>query len=109
MPAGRKIPMIDDKSEKHGTPWLRLLIAAGLIAVTLLIASQVELFNILKGGSLKERAGKPDVTSAAKNLVYFFLIPAISPDTGTMYFLNWAGFSLIGKWPPLPFCTPLAL
>jgi len=51
---------MEAKSEKRRKPWLRLLIAIGLIALILLIASQVGLFDILKGGSLKERVGRLD-------------------------------------------------
>jgi len=44
---------MEARSEKRKNPWLRLLIGAGLIVVLLLIASQVGLFDMLKGGSLK--------------------------------------------------------
>jgi len=39
---------------------MRLFIAAGLIVVVLLIASQVGLFDMLKGGSLKGRVERLD-------------------------------------------------
>ncbi len=48
------------QSEKRRKSWLRLLIAALLIALILLVASQVGLFDILKGGSLKERVERLD-------------------------------------------------
>jgi uncharacterized membrane protein YdjX (TVP38/TMEM64 family) len=51
---------MEAQSEKRRKPWLRLLVAAGLIAVILLIASQVGLFDMLKGGSLKERVERLD-------------------------------------------------
>ena len=51
---------MEPQSEKRRKPWLRLLVAAGLIAVILVIAIQVGLFDILKGGSLKERVERLD-------------------------------------------------
>jgi uncharacterized membrane protein YdjX (TVP38/TMEM64 family) len=52
--------MMDDKSEKRGKPWMRLLIGAGLIVILLLVAHQVGLFDLLKGGTLKERVERLD-------------------------------------------------
>lgn len=54
---GRKM---GQKSKERRNPWLRLFIAAGLIAVILLIASQVGLFDLLKGGTLRERVVRLD-------------------------------------------------
>ena len=51
---------MEPQSEKRRKPWLRLLVAAGLIAVILVIAIQVGLFDILKGGSLKEQVERLD-------------------------------------------------
>ena len=51
---------MEAQSEKRRKPWLRLLVAAGLIVVILVIASQVGLFDMLKGGSLKERVERLD-------------------------------------------------
>jgi uncharacterized membrane protein YdjX (TVP38/TMEM64 family) len=58
-----KIPIVDgmdDKIEKHGNSRLRLFIAAGLIAVILLIASQAGFFELLGGGTLRERVERLD-------------------------------------------------
>jgi uncharacterized membrane protein YdjX (TVP38/TMEM64 family) len=46
--------------KKRGKPWLRLLIGAGLIVVLLLVAYQGGLFDLLKGGTLKERVQRLD-------------------------------------------------
>jgi hypothetical protein len=42
LPAGRKIPMMDDKSEEHNTPWLRPLIAAVFFVLVSLIPGWVK-------------------------------------------------------------------
>jgi len=42
LPTVRKIPMMDDKNEKHGTPWLRLLIAAVFFVLVSLIPGWVK-------------------------------------------------------------------
>lgn len=47
-------------TRKSGGPWKRLLIAIALIAVVIFIAYQLGLFNLLKGGSLKERVERLD-------------------------------------------------
>jgi uncharacterized membrane protein YdjX (TVP38/TMEM64 family) len=52
--------MMEDKSEKLGKPWLRLLIGLGLIVILLLVAHQAGLFDLLKGGTLKERVERMD-------------------------------------------------
>ncbi|KPK87418.1 MAG: hypothetical protein AMJ94_17115 [Deltaproteobacteria bacterium SM23_61] len=49
-----------DKIEKHGNSWARLIIAAGLIAVILLIASQAGFIDLLGGGTLRERVERLD-------------------------------------------------
>jgi uncharacterized membrane protein YdjX (TVP38/TMEM64 family) len=51
---------MEAQREKRRKPWFRLLVAAGLIVVVLVIASQVGLFDMLKGGSLKERVERLD-------------------------------------------------
>ena len=48
------------REEKRRQAWTRLFIAAGLIAVILLIASQAGLFDLLKSGTLKERVLRLD-------------------------------------------------
>jgi uncharacterized membrane protein YdjX (TVP38/TMEM64 family) len=52
--------MADDKREKRGRPWLRLFVGVALIAVLLLLAHQAGLFDLLKGGTLKERVERLD-------------------------------------------------
>jgi len=49
-----------DGVKKKGTPWMRLLLVAAIIAAVALIANQLGLFDLLKGGSLKERVEKLD-------------------------------------------------
>jgi uncharacterized membrane protein YdjX (TVP38/TMEM64 family) len=51
---------MEEQREKRRQPWARLLIAMGLIAVLLLVAHQAGLFDMLKGGSLKERVERLD-------------------------------------------------
>ena len=45
---------------KKRNPWLRLLLAIAIIAGIALIANQLGLFDLLKGGSLKERVERLD-------------------------------------------------
>ena len=45
---------------KKGSPWLRLLLAAVILAGIALIVNQLGLFDMLKGGSLKERVERLD-------------------------------------------------
>jgi uncharacterized membrane protein YdjX (TVP38/TMEM64 family) len=52
--------MMDDKSEKRSKPWLRLIIGLGFIVGLLLVAHQAGLFDLLKGGTLKERVERLD-------------------------------------------------
>jgi uncharacterized membrane protein YdjX (TVP38/TMEM64 family) len=46
--------------QKKGKPWRRLLLAVVIIAGVALIANQLGLFDLLKGGSLKERVERLD-------------------------------------------------
>lgn len=46
--------------EKIRSPWRRLFIVFGLITLLVLVASQLGLFDILKGGTLKERVERLD-------------------------------------------------
>ena len=55
--------MVRGMETRKGTrskPWLRLLIGLGVIAVLLLVAHQAGLFDLLKGGTLKERVERLD-------------------------------------------------
>ena len=52
--------MMDDKSEKRSKPWLRLIIGLGVIVILLAVAHQAGLFDLLKGGTLKERVERLD-------------------------------------------------
>ena len=45
---------------RKGNSWLRLLLAVVIIAGVALIANQLGLFDMLKGGSLKERVERLD-------------------------------------------------
>lgn len=47
-------------ARKKGNPWRRLLLAIVIIAGVALIANQLGLFDLLKGGSLKERVERLD-------------------------------------------------
>jgi len=49
-----------DGGMKKGKPWQRLLLAVVIIVVVALIANQLGLFDLLKGGSLKERVERLD-------------------------------------------------
>jgi uncharacterized membrane protein YdjX (TVP38/TMEM64 family) len=69
---------MDDKIEKHGNSRLRLFIAAGLIAVILLIASQAGLFDLLKSGTLKERVLRLDA-----------LFQSLGAWAPTVFILTW--------------------
>jgi len=60
VPGVRIIPMMDDKSEKQSKHLLRLLLGLGFIVVLLLVAHQAGLFDLLKGGTLKERVEQLD-------------------------------------------------
>lgn len=51
---------MDDKSEKRSKPWLRLIIGLGVIVILLAVAHQAGLFDLLKGGTLKERVERLD-------------------------------------------------
>ncbi|MBP1713025.1 MAG: hypothetical protein H6Q42_1228, partial [Deltaproteobacteria bacterium] len=46
--------------QKKGKPWRRLLLAIVIIAGIALMANQLGLFDLLKGGSLKERVERLD-------------------------------------------------
>lgn len=49
-----------DGGRKKGKPWVKLLLAVAVIAIVALIANQLGLFDLLKGGSLKERVERLD-------------------------------------------------
>jgi uncharacterized membrane protein YdjX (TVP38/TMEM64 family) len=51
---------VEAQSKKRRNPRLRLLIGAGLIVGLLLVAYQAGFFDLLKGGSLKERVERLD-------------------------------------------------
>jgi len=51
---------VEAQGKKRKNPWLRLLIGAGLIVVLLLVAYQAGFFDLLKGGTLKERVERLD-------------------------------------------------
>jgi hypothetical protein len=51
---------MEEQREKRRQPWARLLIAMGLIAVLLLVAHQAGFFDLLGGGTLRERVGRLD-------------------------------------------------
>jgi uncharacterized membrane protein YdjX (TVP38/TMEM64 family) len=49
-----------DAGKREGKPWLRLLLVLAVIAVIGLLANQLGLFDLLKGGSLKDRVERLD-------------------------------------------------
>ena len=51
---------LERRNGSRSKPWLRLLIGLGVIAVLLLVAHQAGLFDLLKGGTLKERVERLD-------------------------------------------------
>ena len=51
---------MEAQNKKRRTPWRRLLIGLGVILVILAVAHQAGLFDLLKGGTLRERVERLD-------------------------------------------------
>jgi uncharacterized membrane protein YdjX (TVP38/TMEM64 family) len=58
MTAEHAVPSGDEKKKK--TPWKRFLLGLAVVGAIALIANQAGLFDLLKGGSLKERVERLD-------------------------------------------------
>jgi uncharacterized membrane protein YdjX (TVP38/TMEM64 family) len=52
---------MEAQGKNRRNPWLRLLTGAGVIVILLLIAQQAGLFDLLGGGTLKEKVERLDV------------------------------------------------